>query len=68
MKEQVSSNKNNGKLITICYGTKKEWSSQSDAICFFLECYCLSSGNEKNRYFKILNDIISGKKICTDEN
>ena len=53
-------------IITICYGKKTNWNSRNEAISFFLTCYFSSEGSERERYEKIIKQLIEGKSECKD--
>lgn len=53
-------------IITICYDKKTIWNSRNEAISFFLNWYFSSEGSEKERYEKILKQLIDGKNECKD--
>lgn len=54
------------KITTICYGEKTIWNSRNEAISFFLTCYFSSEGSERERYEKIIKQLIDEKSECKD--
>ena len=56
----------NETIITICYGTKQEWTSRNEAIRFFMEGIAATEGSEQERYTNILLQLLEGKTICKD--
>lgn len=54
------------KVITYCYGKKREFESRKDAMEFFIACLMNSEGAEADRYGKVLKDIADGFEICRD--
>ena len=53
------------KVMTICYGQKKEW-ERWEAIDFFMEGAAACDGSEKDRYTVILLKLLAGETICSD--
>lgn len=64
---QLMKEAKNDSVITICYNQKQHWDNRQDAIDFFYEGMMSTEGSESNRYQKIYSELMSGKKICTDE-
>ena len=56
----------NEKIITICYGTKQEWTNRNEAIRFFMEGIAATDGSEQDRYTNILLQLLDGETICKD--
>ena len=56
------------KVVTICYGKRREWESRNEAIAFYVDCMLGSEGVELERYLKIYLDLMTGKTVCKDEN
>ena len=56
-----------GKVTTICYRQKREWDSREEAENFFLEGVMCCEGSERDRYATILSKLMSGRKVCSDE-
>lgn len=55
------------KVTTICYRQKREWDSREEAENFFLEGVMCCEGSERDRYATILSKLMSGRKVCSDE-
>lgn len=64
---QLMQESKNDSVTTICYNQKQHWDNRQDAIDFFYDGMMSTEGSESNRYQKIYSELISGKKICTDE-
>jgi hypothetical protein len=56
----------NDKVVTVCYGERKEWNSREEARLFFLEGMITCEGAESERYARIYSKLISGLQVCTD--
>ena len=54
-------------VTTVCYGEKEIWDSREDAVSFFLQAMAGSEGSERDRYVTIYTKLISGSKVCSDE-
>lgn len=59
--------KDEGVVITVCYGEKKVWGSREEAKDFFLKAMAESDGSEHQRYSEIYTKICLGFDVCTDE-
>ena len=55
-------------VVTVSYGQERKWDDRRDAIAFFVDCMLGSEGAEQERYLKIYLDLMTGKKVCKDEN
>lgn len=55
------------RVVTICYGKKREWASRNEAIAFYVDCMLNSEGAEQERYLEIYIDLMAGKTLCLDE-
>ena len=55
-------------VVTVSYGQERKWDDRRDAIAFFVDCILGSEGAEQERYLKIYLDLMTGKKVCKDEN
>ena len=55
------------RVVTICYGKKREWESRNEAIAFYVDCMLNSEGAEQERYLEIYLDLMAGKTLCLDE-
>ena len=55
------------KVTTICYRQKREWDSREEAMNFFFDGTMCCEGAERDRYATILSKLISGLKVCSDE-
>lgn len=55
------------KVTTICYRQKREWDSREEAENFFLKGVMCCEGSERDRYATILSKLMSGRKVCSDE-
>ena len=55
-------------VVTVSYGQERKWDDRRDAIAFFVDCMLGSEGAEHERYLKIYLDLMTGKKVCKDEN
>jgi len=53
-------------VTTICYGTRRDWTSRKEAEQFFLEGTMACEGSEKDRYATILCKLVSGDMVCSD--
>ena len=54
-------------IVTItCYG-KTEQLERDVAIKTYLKAMVCSEGSERERYSKILGELMSGQKVCSDE-
>lgn len=56
-------------MVTItCYGKTKEYETREEVIAFFKDCYFCSEGAERERYAKILMELIfSNREDIYDE-
>ena len=55
------------RVVTVCYGKKREWESRNEAIAFYVDCMLNSEGAEQERYLEIYLDLMAGKTLCLDE-
>lgn len=55
------------KVTTIYYGEKREWNSKDGAFGYFYELMLTREGSERYRCATILCKLISGLKVCSDE-
>ena len=55
------------KVVTICYGERKEWKHRDEAMKFFMQGILESDGSERERYEIILTRLMLGLKECSDE-
>lgn len=55
------------RVVTICYGKRREWESRNEAIAFYVDCMLHSEGAEQERYLEIYIDLMAGKTLCLDE-
>ncbi len=54
-------------IVTItCYG-KTEQLEREVAITIYLDAMVCSEGSERDRYSKILGELMTGQKVCSDE-
>lgn len=53
-------------ITTICYNKPQHWKNRKEAIQFFTEAVYATEGSEKERYNKILTELLTGKTICKD--
>ena len=54
--------------VTItCYGETKTWEDRSDALHFYKRGADASEGCERERYMRIIPQLMEGRKVCTDE-
>lgn len=53
-------------VVTICYGIKREWKSDLEAMMFFQEAMDKSYGAEHDRYAEIFKQLSEGLTYCTD--
>lgn len=54
-------------IVTItCYG-KTSQMKRKQAIEFYTSCVLCSEGSERERYAKILAELIDNYKVCSDE-
>lgn len=51
----------------ICYGEERTFDDRQEAIDFYEDCVLNSEGAERDRYIEILNDLRSGKLVCSDK-
>lgn len=58
----------NEPVTVICYGKVEKWKSRKDAIEFYLEASAASDGHERERYDRVIVDLLSedGKWIAWD--
>ena len=54
------------KIVTICYGERKEWDTRKEALLSFVEYMAFSEGSEQARYANVVKDLLSGLDVCTD--
>lgn len=64
---QLMQESKNDSVTTICYNQIRHWDNRQDAIDFFYDGMVSTEGSESDRYQKIYGELISGEKICTDE-
>ena len=55
-------------VVTVSYGQERKWDDRRDAIAFYVDCMLGSEGAEQERHLKIYLDLMTGKKVCKDEN
>lgn len=55
------------RVVTVCYGKKREWSNRADALAFYKDCMLNSEGAERERYLEICLDLTAGETLCRDE-
>ena len=54
--------------VTIkCYGETKIWEDRIDALRFYKQGVAASEGCERERYMRIVIQLMEGRKVCTDE-
>ena len=54
--------------VTItCYGETKVWDSRIDALRFYKQGTEACEGAERDRYTRIVFQLLDGKKVCTDQ-
>lgn len=54
--------------VTItCYGETKIWDDRIDALHFYKQGVAASEGCERERYMRIVLQLMEGRKVCTDE-
>ena len=54
--------------VTIeCYGETKRWDDRIDALHFYKQGVAASEGCERERYMRIVLQLVEGRKVCTDE-
>ena len=54
-------------VTTVCYKDKRVWDSRKEAADYFLQAIAGSEGSECERYTRIYAQIVTGEKICSDE-
>lgn len=55
------------KIIVICYGKRREFTSRKKAINHFIEGMMWSDGSEQERYARIVAGLYDGESVVTDE-
>lgn len=55
------------KIITVCYGQEKEWTSRDKAIDYFAEAATSTEGSEQLRYITVMMKLVMGENYCTDK-
>lgn len=55
------------KVTITCYGETKIWEDRIDALCFYKRGADVSEGCERERYMRIVLQLMEGRKVCTDE-
>lgn len=55
-----------GSVTVCCYAFIERWNSRDAAIRFYAEAIVATEGSERDRYVKVMDELVSGKKICTD--
>jgi len=53
-------------VTTICYGIEDNWNSRQEAIDYFEAGVICTEGAERDRYAKILSELMSGYTLATD--
>ena len=54
--------------VTItCYSETKRWDDRIDALHFYKQGVAASEGCERERYMRIVLQLMEGRKVCTDE-
>lgn len=65
-RSQLYKNKQNSDIVEIyCYGTL-EVMPRAKAIKEYITAIACSEGSEQSRYSKILSELLTGKKVCSD--
>ena len=50
----------------ICYGQRETWKSRSEAETFYWRGIESCEGSERDRYWRVYQDLVSGKLVATD--
>ena len=50
----------------ICYNDEEVWDSKEDALEFYMKAMASSEGSERERYAKIVVELMEGNESCTD--
>lgn len=53
-------------ITTICYGHYDKWDDRVKAVKYFYDCANSSEGAERERYVKIMMELMDGKSFATD--
>ena len=61
---------NDGIIVTVCYGQRREWDTRQEAIDYFVEGMwsCDPMSHEYLRYATIVEQLKGGTFYATDEN
>ena len=54
-------------VITIIHGQPHGWGDRKQAVAFFNAAYNESEGSERQRYGRVIANLLSGESICKDE-
>ena len=54
-------------IVTITCYNKTSQMERKQAIEFYISCVLCSEGSERERYAKILAELIDNYKVCSDE-
>lgn len=55
-----------GPVTVCCYAFIERWNNRDNAIRFYAEAIVATEGAERDRYVAVMEDLVSGKDICTD--